>query len=208
MSFPPSSLVPHNPIVPSVVGSGSLSFFYCVFWNGGRVPVGGTTLGGKGEGGGRGSSPYVTTIGIDVVGTCRCCVYPSLPPSFRTCVVFGVLCLCVKRRRWPTWDFQASRIAVATAEGNWIAPRIWTMPASAVNCDVVSGQLGGKKTKGLFLLYFCIYIDFLKDFPFSFFVSCSTFFGWSVPSTMNKRQKKNHKQILNSYHEGIIDRML
>lgn len=114
-----------------------------------------------------------------------------LPPSLfsDSCAFRCALSLCEKETM-THMGFSGLGIAVATAEGNRIAPRIWTMPASAVNCDVVSGQLGGKKTKGLFLLYFCIYNDFLKDFPFSFFVSCSTFFGWSVPSTMNKRQKK------------------
>lgn len=66
-----------------------------------------------------------------------------------------------------------------------------------------------KTKKKTILLYFCIYIDFLRDF-FPLWWVAAHFVCWSVPS-MKKKDKNHtytHTHILDSYHKGIIDCML
>lgn len=69
-------------------------------------------------------------------------------------------------------------------------------------------RVNGKFKKRTILLYFCIYIAFLKDFLPLWWVAAH-FVCWSVPSMKTWHRKKEHKtHTLNNYHEGIIDRML
>lgn len=114
------------------------------------------------------------------------CFPPSNP------VWFGVFCLSVKRDNYPHRIFRSQRYSL-TVKRNCIAPNY-----TSLNYRLHQNKWGNLKKRTI-LLYFCIYIDFLKDFLPLWWVAAH-FVCWSVPSMKKKTKKTKTKQQQKKTH--------
>lgn len=208
----PSSLLQCPPItvvlfsspcslVPSVVGSGSLSFYCVPKTDAEQLTVLSAVAEHKQD-----DNYYVwglirDYIWLDIAGICWCCVSPPPPPLLPNPVWFGVFCLGVKRDNYPHRISRSQRRSL-TVERSCVAPHY-----TSLNYRLHQSKWENLK-EGLFYYTSVSILTFWKIF-FLFGELQHILFA-EVSLQWKKRQKKNNKKqhILNNYHEGIIDRML